>query len=62
MNALGPNLVDVLAAEWEQAEIVAHYEREARKAVWPRRIRAFCLAVAVFCIVYFGLQLLRVAL
>jgi hypothetical protein len=24
MNALGPNLVDVLAAEWEQAEIVAH--------------------------------------
>jgi hypothetical protein len=39
MNALGPNLPDLLAAEWEQAEIVAHYERIARQLRWRNRLR-----------------------
>jgi hypothetical protein len=43
---------------FDQLAVVEHYERLARKARREARLRkivsAFCIAVAVFCIVYFG--------
>lgn len=53
-----PNLFDELAAENAQRETVEYYERLARQAqrkVKAQRIvKAFCIAVAVFAVVYFG--------
>lgn len=49
-----PNLLDALAAENAQREVALHLRRLARQSDRQRFVRAFCIAVAVFCIVYFG--------
>lgn len=43
--------IDQWAAERIQTE-------EVRRLNWPKIVRAFCLAVATFCVVYFGMRLL----
>ena len=47
----GDDPIDAWAAERIQME-------EVRRLNWPKIVRAFCLAVATFCVVYFGMRLL----
>jgi hypothetical protein len=66
-----PDLCDLLAAEWEQQEVVGRHFRlspfglnRLRRFIASRFdpgriVGALCLAIVVFNIVYFGLQLLR---
>jgi hypothetical protein len=51
-----PNLIDELAAENAQRDALAHYRKQVRKAVLQRYVRAFCLAVAVLAVAWFGLR------
>jgi len=53
------DLYNSLSEHRRIAAVIRDTERDLRIMRWQSRIKAFCIAVAVGCIVYFGGQLVR---
>jgi hypothetical protein len=53
-SSYAPDCFDQLASVEYYERRARHYRSEARKVRLQRVVRAFCIAAAVFAVVYFG--------